>query len=332
MEEPKTRYSIDLSPMVPKLSINMGIREKHFDKSSEKYSHLNDLLRDIYEKCSQDLSLYGIYEYLQNISASQYLIQDGDNFAERIEELSVDYPLWQPFHANHIIGYWVQTHFCRKDDNEGVISAQPNDIKVYASFAHNDIKDIYIDSLNYLLKNVKYNFTAKIATRNRCDQMCYWLKLDDFRHLEDFYRQYTDDMVESMPFVAYKGKLGISKEFSWFEESHNATQALIISEYLKCIQSVDFIDVGEMYNLYIKKWNGDVCDGTEKRDAFESHSALSFVIILDTLDSILGTGHLLDDSSLFSNNEKMWEILSVSRCWEDVNEKWEEYTKSETIA
>ena len=61
---------------------------------------------------------------------------------------------------------------------------------------------------------------------SRADQMCYWLSPNDFKHLEDFYRPYFKDMEEALPFVAYKGKLGVSKDFPDADNSHNATQTL----------------------------------------------------------------------------------------------------------
>ena len=64
---------------------------------------------------------------------------------------------------------------------------------------------------------------------------------------------------------------------------------------------------------------------------FKSESALSFIVIMDTLDAILGKTEINDDSSLLSKDSKLWNILSASHCWEDVNERWNQAVRDEAI-
>lgn len=81
------------------------------------------------------------------------------------------------------------------------------------------------------------------------------------------------------------------------------------------------IDLEGMYNNYIAKWNADIYEENDF-DGFKNQSVLSFVVILDSLDAILSNQDVVDGSLLMSGDSKIWRVLSDSRCWADVNEKW----------
>ena len=99
--------------------------------------------------------------------------------------------------------------------------------------------------------------------------------------------------------------------------SHNSMQANIISDYLKTVSVIDDVDLEAMYNNYIAKWNADIYEDCDFL-GFKNSSALSFVVIMDTLDIILGEAQLNEKSFLLSDNRKIWDILSQSRCWADI--------------
>lgn len=94
-------------------------------------------------------------------------------------------------------------------------------------------------------------------------------------------------------------------------------QANIISDYLKTVSVIDDVDLEAMYNNYIAKWNADIYEDCDFL-GFKNSSALSFVVIMDTLDIILGEAQLNEKSFLLSDNRKIWDILSQSRCWADI--------------
>ena len=116
--------------------------------------------------------------------------------------------------------------------------------------------------------------------------------------------------------------LGISREFQ-DTDSHNAMQALIIADYLKSIKSTDEIDLADMYNKYIKKWNADIYEESYTVCEFKYQSVLSFITILDTLDCLLNMTNITDKSLMMSGDEKLWDIFANSCCWTDVNDKWQ---------
>ena len=81
------------------------------------------------------------------------------------------------------------------------------------------------------------------------------------------------------------------------------------------------VDLEEMYNNYIAKWNADIYEESDY-SGFKNSSALSFIVILDTIDTILGGDELSEESLLLSGDKRIWGILSDSRCWADMNEEW----------
>jgi len=315
----KKKYAVDLSPEVPRFSPNMGIRAKQLDKSSKKYERLNNLVKAIYKKFSPKFDYYDIYKYFQKIDTKKRIINDTETFEKQLESLCKGNSTWKNPHANGSFGYWVQISYTRADDEDGFSAGKPNNIKAYACFKTTAIKDIFVDSIKYLLQNAHDNFAAKIATCQRSDQMCYWLSKDDFKLLESFYKPYAKDMKKTLPFVAYKGMLGVSKDFPDVN-SHNATQASIIADYLKGVNNEESIDLEDMYNNYISKWNGDIYN--KNNNGFLRDSALSFIMILDTLDAILGKTRITDNSFMLSGEAKPWNVLAKSRCWFEVNERW----------
>lgn len=313
----KTIYAVELSPNIPKLSPNMGIRHKQLNKTSEKYQELNALLKEIYIHFAPNFNDYDVYKYFQKVKDKKYVIRDRDDFVETLDSLTDGNPNWRHSHANDS-GYWVSITYKREGEEHGT-PANIYNIKVYACFQHTDIEGIFVDSLKFLLQRCGNDFAAKITTVERSDQMCYWLSKNDFKYLEDFYKPYFSDMKRSLPFIAYKGELGISKDFPYRDDSHNAVQARIIADYLKTITNADSIDLEDMYNNYISKWNADLPEGNGE---FKYQSALSFVVILDTLDCILGKSEITDNSLMLNGDDNFCKTLSDSMCWADVNRSY----------
>ena len=315
----KARYSIELLPVVPRLSPNLGIRKKQLDKHSSRYEKLNALLRKLYIESFPEFDAMSLYRLLQRIDYKNRVVENKYELQDSLEKLSQKYPVWEKAFVNTSWGDWVQVICRRKSDDQWLSPAKPENVKVYACFGKGKAQVVFIDSIRYLLTHAKQMFAAKLAVFGRADQMCYWLALQDYPLLERFYKPLADDMEVSMPFVAYKGILGISKEFPRTDDSHNFTQAQIISDYFSIVKGVEEIDLENMYNNYIVKWNADLFE--DRPLGFKNGSALSFVVILDTLDAILSGEGINGKSMLFSPEERFWRILAESKCWADVNIK-----------
>ena len=317
----KLKYAKSLSPNIPLFSPNLGIRKKVLDKMSPQYARLNSLIKDIYERFYPKFDTVSIYNYLQNLNTEEHIICDTNSLQTILEQLPKGNPKWAGKGLTNRWGYWMQVLYVLADDTMRSTPSKPENIKVYAFLKAGDIQQVFVDSLRYLLQNAENAFGAKLSTCSRSDQMCYWLSKNDFRHLENFFMPRFEDMEKSMPFLAYKGKLGISREFFGYDDSHNSTQAHIIADYLKTVNDILDIDLEEMYNNYIAKWNADIYD-ENCYCGFKYNSAQSFVVIMDTLDAILSNKDITDDSLLMSDNCKLWHILAKSHCWADVNESW----------
>lgn len=312
------RYAEELSPMVPRLSVNLGIRKKQLNNNSCKYKELTKILREVYTFTYPKIREDDIYRYLLKLNEKEIIIDNEKQCKNHLESLVGNSLDWKAPNVNLSSGYWAQVIYPHTKEGAFVSEAQPGNIKVYACLKTTKILETFYDSLRYLLSHACNTFAAKVAYYNRSDQMCYWLSPDDFKCLENFYKPYYHDMSESMPFISYKGKLGISKEFPGADCSHNSMQAHIISDYLKTVANVGEVDLEAMYNNFIAKWNADMYEESDY-GAFKNCSALSFVVVLDTLDAILGDMKLTDSSFLLSDNRRLWHILSNSKCWADVN-------------
>lgn len=317
----KERCAKDLSPDIPKFSPNMGIRRKSLNKDTEKYKELNALVVDVYEKFNPNFNADKIYSYFQKIDENERLVSNSRALETVLKSLPEKYPNWKEHGLVSNSGSWIQVIYSRLDKQDEGSPAKPEGLKVYACLRDKNVEEVFVESLRYLLKHADETFAAKIATSNRSDQMCYWVSQRGFRLLEEFYRPYRNRQVESLPFVAYRNHLGISKEFFGVDYSHNATIAHIIADYLKTVNDVTDVDLEDMFNNYIMKWNGDIYE-EGNYSGFKNNSAHSFVVILDSLDAILGQTRITDNHPLISGDRHIWRVLSECRCWADVNERW----------
>ena len=315
----KARYAIELLPSVPRFSPNMGIRVKHLDKHSARYEYLNALLKKLYVTASPRLDTETVYCCLQKIDYKQCVVKNVNGLKTDLEQLSRQNSVWEDAFVNATGGDWVQVTCRRKGDESWRSPARPENIKAYAYIGNEKAQRVFTDSIRYLLTHAKQMFAAKMAVFERADQMCYWLDPMDYSCLERYFEPFYEDMEKTMPFVAYKGKLGISKDFPGSDNSHNLAQAHIISDYFKTVKDIGEIDLEDMYNHYIAKWNADLYE--EYAWGFKGSSALSFIVIMDTLDAILSESDLDNRSLLLSSEGKIWRLLAESRCWADVNDK-----------
>ncbi len=278
------------------------------------------MLKDIYEHTKLQIDTDRVYQYLQKTNNKDYLIKKTKEYESILKDLSSQEPRWKNA-LTSIWNGWIQVTYTNRNDITDCSPAKPSNIKVYTNLKDYEAQAIFIESIKHLLKNASDSFAAKICSFQRNDQICYWVTPEDFKHLEEFYIPLSDKLIESMPFIAYRNKLGISKDFPGVESSHNSTMAHIISDYLKNINSIDQIDLEAMYNNYIAKWNADIYEECDY-SIFKSSSVLSFIIILDTLDIILGDSYITDDSLLLYDNKDFWYKLSSSYCWADLNNQF----------
>ena len=315
----KLRYAKNLSLDIALPSPNLGIREKRLDKNTKKYAELNAWLKEAYEHCCPDFSSDRIYHYMLKIDSQAQLIHITEEKEALLSKLSEGALNWKEGEVNSNSGCWIQIIYPKEGECQNHTPANPENLKVYASMRDTTCTwQVFVDSMSYLLHNANEPFAAKVSTISRADQMCYWISHNDFVHLEDFFIPYFTKMDCKLPFVAYKGMLGVSKDFPGYDISHNRMQANIIADYFKTVESGHDIELEAMYNNYIAKWNADIYEECHF-GGFKNNSALSFVVIMDTLDILLSNSELSEDSLLMTKDKRLWSALSESRCWADVN-------------
>ena len=310
------RYQKELPESFPKVSSFLGIRKlEHVSYSTEKLDYYHTLLQQIY---AQDCRSTGqIYEQFQKImdtptditcSAKQYLQQ----YFPPLEN-STDHTDWKIWINEDT--YWVYFGFSNGQFN---FVPTPYMLKAYVSLQCTDICEVFFQSLIYLKKHAQKNFGAKVSKIDRADQMCYWISPTDLSLLYDYYASYYEILKCEMEFVAYRNKIGISRDFG-NEVSHNQMQAELISTYFNIIQSKEEIDLLEMYRLFVEGWNGALSEEHPFTKAFKYTSAASFLVLLETLQTILQKdSQLPEDSLLLTENRKLWGSLCDAKCWGDL--------------
>lgn len=82
-----------------------------------------------------------------------------------------------------------------------------------------------------------------------------------------------------------------------------------------------------MYRLFVEGWNGALSEEHPFTKAFKYTSAASFLVLLETLQTILqNDSQLPEDSLLLTENRDLWGSLCAAKCWGDL----EAYNSSET--
>lgn len=319
VKKEKEKYAVELSPDIPRFSEFLGIRNISLDKTSPEYQALNEKLKTIYREFVPKFDDYNIYYSLQGIDNDSKTLYDREHI-ELLEDL-VDRndpnSEWKGISVSDH-GHWIQCSFNKKESKTYI--ASNTNIKAYVTMDTLDIQDIFENSLKYLFKHAQNSFAAKVASCNRADQMCYWLNKEDFVHLQDYYSPMSDKMKKGPWFVAYYKNFGISRDFPDVD-SHNGTIANIIADYFKTVENEDEIQLEAMFNNYIKKWNNDIYQ-EDSYSRFKNYTAMSFVIIMETLDIILGNKQFDESSILLNDDPKIWSALAKSHCWADLNKEY----------
>ncbi len=92
----------------------------------------------------------------------------------------------------------------------------------------------------------------------------------------------------------------------------------MISTYLKTMKDVSEINLMEMYDLYLRGWNGDLDNEHPMSKAFKSGSAQELLILMESLYVILGNGEIDNNHLLLNGDENLWRSLGESKNWYEV--------------
>ncbi len=122
-------------------------------------------------------------------------------------------------------------------------------IKVYVSLRDiSKLSKVFCETVRLLLVYSDSRFHAKVSRVKRKDSMCFWVSRHAFHILESHFSECSDVIGGAMPFIAYRGSLGISRELATFD-SHNSEQALLISSYFNSLEKEEDVSLSRMYDL-----------------------------------------------------------------------------------
>lgn len=75
--------------------------------------------------------------------------------------------------------------------------------------------------------------------------------------------------------------------------------------------------------------NAELAEDNPFRKDFEESTAQMFVLLMDSLDIMLGDKELGDDSLFLNDDKNIWNMLAHARCWGEVLSREEPKTTVE---
>ena len=315
-ERERREYAEPLAWGVQIPSKYAGIRELDCtDSCAEQKKLLDGKLKDLYEKYGQFANSNTIYRDFQQVG--EYY-ENADEIRKAVSGLKAHADSSNTVESCRIEiddEYWAKIDVQRKD---GTHLSDMSLVKVYVSVKETkDLLQIFDSTLRFLIDECSDLFHAKISVRERKDHICLWVSRMDFFMLENFLSKFEEALYSPLDFVPYRGKLGITREFfTW--SSYNGQVSELIALYFNGVTSIDDIDVLDMYSKYVRAWNGDYDEKNKFADTFKKTNAQELIILLESLDVMLGNSTIHDESILLNSDGSMWCALGESKNWHDV--------------
>ncbi len=283
------------------------------------YDRLNSILKALYSKHGKEITSRDIYNDLQNVGAHYINADEVKNTVKNLKDYSDSRKCFHGCWIDVNDSYWAKFDLSRFENERGYGDMAL--VKTYVSLVNlSEAIHVFDDVVRFLIDNGNHRFHAKISMRTRSDHICLWVARDDFFLLEKYMEKYADILVKPLDFVAYRGKLGITREFhSW--SSHNGFISELIETYLRSIDSEDEMDVIEMFSLFVRAWNGDLEEDNIFSKKYRESNAQELIIILESMNVILGNAAIDNDNILLSGDGSTWCVLGESKNWYEVGIK-----------
>ena len=307
------RYRRPLAQSIPKYSDNMGLRRmKHLERN-EAYFYLNNLIRDIYEKCRECNDYEELYIRLQNVRPDSQTDWNREAFEELCDKCGGLREGWE-ISLQSKSQYWYQIGV-GPNGKDNILSK----IKVYVSIDGPYVKELFVGAVEKLIREGSDGFLAKISKVERDESICFYVKRNDFFLLENYLVEHSNQLRKGMPFVAHRGLLGISKDLMDID-SYNAQQARLLWDYFQIVACREEIDVEEMYQMFVLGWNSELSEDSLFDQHFSEGTAQLFVLMMDSIDVLMEKKRIDDDSLLLNDDPEIWNMLAEARCWGDVGQ------------
>ena len=315
-EQERREYAAPLSDSCEIPSRFAGVRELRMDAGNpEARESLNSLLQLLYAHKGPKIVQRDVYDSIQGLNEHAGRLHGISEALQKLKELACARIGINRCSIDIHDDYWGRFDFEYGEDNREYDDLSL--VKVYLSTRdHTNCVALFQDVVTFLAQTCRHRFHAKVSRYKRSDQICLWVPRRDFFALERHIASY-DELVTPLPFVAYRNKLGVSREFcSW--DSHNGVQATLISCYLQQMGDEASIDVLDMYSMYVRAWNGELDEDHPLTKEFMHSNAQELLILLETLDVLLGNAELTDDCLLLNGDGSLWYALGSARNWHAV--------------
>ncbi len=282
----------------------------------------NIVLRELYRIYGKEISRQDVYDNIQFMGGHYENVDEIRSTVEKLKEYANSgkgfYRCWIDVNDS----YWAKFDLERFENDRGYGDMAL--VKTYISVSKSsEVLRVFEDVVRFLIDNGGHLFHAKISLKHRVDHICLWVAREDFFILEKYVEKYDEILEKTLYFVAYRGKLGITREFhSWC--SHNGFISELIKTYLESVDSEDEINVINMLSYFVKAWNGDLEEDNSFSKNYRESNAQELIVLLESMNIILGNSTLDDDNILLNGDGKMWCALGESKNWYQVGIKFKE--------
>lgn len=297
-------------------SRNAGGREFEVLRDNPGYDSRQRLLRELYREFGKSRDMEDIYTRMHGLK-EEWLDVDEERL-RGLEELADSMPQrWRGGLLNDTQSHWIWVN-AECADREAPRYSDLSMVKVYVSPAEMErAQELFDGAVRLLLSQQQERFHAKIARFQRNDSLCFWVSRQSFALLEEYFGERQQELVCPLPFIPYRGKLGISRELRTFG-SHSSEQADLIHHYFRSLEREEDVDLGEMYALYVRAWNGELPEEHPLSRYCRGSNAQVLLLLLDSIDVITGRTKITDDHLFMQEDDRMWRALGFSHRWEDV--------------
>jgi hypothetical protein len=307
-----------------------GVRQLHKEAANPSArDELNELLKRLYSAQEERGRSRGIYQAMQGIDSKDTANPGISRALHGLEEYVLPQGTFPKCRVEATDRHWGRFDYERREDDR-----EHSDlalVKAYLSpLDSTRTAWLFENVVRFLVTEGSHRFHAKVSRIKRSDQICLWVSREDFFALERHVTRIDIPLCTPLPFTAYRGDIGISRELaSW--NSHNGVQASLIGCYLDGVDSEKDVDVLDMYAQYVSAWNGDLPKDHPMSKEFRNASAQELLILLETLDVLLGNSEIVDNSLLLNGDASLWHALGSARNWYKLGQQLLGCQKKDTL-
>lgn len=299
----------------------LGIRKLPAVIRTPEYKALNSKLKEFYQAWEKEPEWDGLYRYMQKFDGKQ--CTDWDRSSGKIIKEYIR-PVKNQWHSISWDdgGCWGQLIVQKREQR---ISSEH--IKIYASTGNTCVKEMFLGAVKELFSHAENSFAAKVSKYMRKESMCFWVRRADLGLLENYFTGWSDALIENLDFIAYRGKLGYSRE-TYNGDSHNQWQAELMKGYFRKVSNADKLKLTDMYQYLIDSWNYEIRRDDSIAPEFKAADAQILIILLETFFIKIKNRPFDDDNILLSDNKNWWEPLCLGRNWYEVGNCYLEMQKT----